>query len=122
MKIPIAAAKAIREQLRATHLVIFAVDESGEQCVATHGQTQIHAKESAKAGNKLKRALGWPEDLCQSTPLPRQCQNCVYWKQDWGIHCFNGWSGDGSSGFCRCEPTHVKTNKDDLCIHFEPNA
>lgn len=90
MQITIAQIKEIREQLGATHLVIFAVDSEGQQYVATHGQTQKQAKEAATAGNKLKSALGWPEDLCKSKPLPRVHENCAYYKQDWGYHCFNG--------------------------------
>lgn len=120
--ITIAKAKAIREDLGATHLVIFAVAADGQQHVATHGDTKVHAREAAQGGNNLKTALGWPENLCQSKPLPRECKNCVFWKADYGTHCFNGWSGDGSTGWCRWEPQHVKTAKDDLCGHFEPNA
>lgn len=120
--IAISQAKAIRETLGATHLVIFAVGTDGVQHVATHGDTKVHAQQAAQAGNNLKTALGWPADLCSSMPLARECEHCVFWKADYGTHCFNGWSGDGSVGWCRWEPKHVQTRKDDLCGHFEPNA
>lgn len=120
--ITIAAAKDIREQLGATHLVLFAVGEDGEQHVATHGLSQADAKVAAEAGNRLKAALGWDDAMCHSAPLERKCANCVYWKVDWGMHCFNGWTGDGSEGYCRFEPQHVKTTKTNLCGFFSPNV
>jgi hypothetical protein len=121
-EITIAKAKSIREELGVTHLVIFAVSEDGTQHVATHGLTQKNARDAAKAGNNLKLALKWPEGMCKDSPLPRQCRNCIYWKADYGIHCFNGWSQDGSTGFCRLEPSHTKTAESNFCHHFEPNC
>jgi hypothetical protein len=120
--IKISDAKRIREELGATHLVIFAVGADGVQHVATHGETRQHAKQAATAGNNLKKALGWPANLCADQPLPRTCKNCAYWKADWGTHCFNGWSGDGSTGYCKYEPQQIKTAKDSTCHHFEPMA
>jgi hypothetical protein len=120
--ITISTVKSIRELLGATHLVLFAVDEEGNQHVATHGLTEADAKVAAQAGNNLKAALGWDSTLCKSQPLSRYCKNCAYWKVDWGMHCFNGWSGDGSEGYCRFEPTHVKTRMDNLCGFFSPKG
>lgn len=119
MKIPIATVKEMRERLGATHLVLFAVDADGQH-VATHGESEQHAREAAKAGNKLKSALGWPEDLCATNPLPRICKNCVFFKPDHGMWCFNGWSGDGSSGHCLVEPGVKRVGADHGCRHFEP--
>ncbi len=118
--IKVSEAKAIREQLGMTHVVIFAVSEDGKQHVATHGLTRTNAQEAAKAGNKLKSVLGWPDDLCRSEPVRRTCENCVYYKPDYGMWCFNGWSGDGSQGKCLTEPTATRTGKDSACLHFEP--
>jgi hypothetical protein len=120
MSIPISKAKAIREDLGVTHLVIFAIDYDGVQHVVTHGETEQHAAEAAKAGNHLKGALGWPPDRCTTKPLPRLCKHCTYWKPDYGTYCFNGWSGDGSTGWCRFEPQHVKTDADNKCGFFQP--
>ena len=56
-------------------------------------------------------------------PLPRIHENCVYYKQDWGYHCFNGWTGDGKSGYCHLEPTRTKQEgKGIACRYFEPKA
>lgn len=120
--ISISKAKEIRESLGATHLVIFSVDEDGTQHVATHGQTDKNAAEAAAAGNNLKRALKWDESLCNAKPLERRCENCIYWKADYGAWCFNGWSGDGSSGWCQYDPGKVKTAKGDRCHNFEPKG
>lgn len=120
--IKISKAKRIREELGATHLVILAVGSDGVQHIATHGETRKHAKQAADAGNKLKKALGWPVSLCTEQPLPRTCKNCAYWKADWGIHCFNGWSGDGTKGYCHYEPTRIATANDSTCHNFEPMA
>ena len=120
MKISIKDAKRIREEFGLTHIVIFGVEADGTEHVATHGKTMENAREAAKAGNKLKRAIGWPEEMCRDNPVPRRCENCFFYKPDFGVHCFNGWSGDGSSGFCKLEPKHEKTTKDNVCQHFEP--
>ncbi len=77
--IPIATVKAWREQIGATHLVVFAIGKNGTQHVATHGKTEQNAKEAADAGNKLKTALGWPNNLCNEKPLKRICKNCFFY-------------------------------------------
>ena len=118
--ISIAAVKSIRESLGATHLVIYAVDDDGRQHVATHGETERNASEAAKAGNRLKQAIGWPDDLCETSPLPRTCANCAFFKPDYGMWCFNGWSGDGSTGHCLVEPGVKRVGKEHGCRHFEP--
>lgn len=119
--IPVSQVKAIRESLGATHIVIFAVDADGVQHVATHGLAPRHAREAAKAGNNLKRALGWGADLCDSKPVDRICKNCAFWKPDWGHWCFNGWSGDGSEGHCHVEPSRIATIRENTCQHFQPS-
>ena len=122
MKIPISKIKEIRESLDTDHLVILTIDNDGAQNVATHGKSRFNAATAADLGNKLKKLLKWPENLCKDYPLPRICKNCAYFKVDWGIHCFNGWTGDGKSGNCLAEPTRVKVGADETCRHFEPNC
>lgn len=122
MRIPIATVKEIREQLGLTHLVIFGVESDGTQHIATHGDTEQQASEAATAGNRLKGSLGWPENLRKDKPLARQCANCVYYKPDYGVHCFNGWSSDGSRGDCLMEPKTQRVGKEHSCRHFSPNS
>ena len=122
-KIGIAQVKAWREEIDATHIVVFAVGRDGRQHVATHGETERDAREAAQDGNELKSALGWPENLCRERPLERLCKNCSFYKPDYGIHCFNGWSGDGSHGMCMYQASRrVATTQDDTCADFEPKA
>lgn len=123
MGIKIAVAKQIREQLGLTHIVIFGIDEKGCQYIATHGGTKKQAEEAAIAGNNLKIELGWHKDLCASTPLERVCKNCAYYSPDYGMHCFNGWTGDGSEGNCRYQPKSIKIEGCRIaCIYFMPNC
>lgn len=119
-KITISEVKGIRELIGASHLILFAVAPDGTRHVATHGLTEKNAREAASAGNKLKNALGWPEDLCNDKPLNRCCKNCTYYQPDYGMYCFNGWSGDGSRGNCQLEPTKTKVEADQKCRYFEP--
>lgn len=35
------------------------------------------------------------------------CRNCGYYKPDYGMWCANGWSKNGSSGYCNVEPKGV---------------
>lgn len=74
--ISIKETKKIREQLGLTHLVIFGIDDGNTYHVATHGKTEKHARESAKAGNHLKKILKFPDHLCDDLPLQRVCANC----------------------------------------------
>ncbi len=118
-KIPIAVAKRWREEVGATHLVVFAVDEDGSQHVATHGRTEADAAEAARAGNKLKAALGWPEGLCRAKPLERKCENCAYFERDPGrsyANCFK----HAEEGDCLYGRPPTRTHQDRKCADFEP--
>jgi len=118
--ISIAEAKRIREELGMTHIIIIGVDKDNKQHVATYGETEGNAIEAAKAGNYLKKSLGWPEELCNAVPLERKCENCTYYKPDYGMHCMNGWTGNGSNGDCMFEPQKIRVLAVDKCSHFCP--
>ena len=123
MRISIQDIKAIRENMGVTHLVVFAIAPDGSQHVATHGEMECDAKEAAEAGNKLKHALGWPDELCRDKPLQRIHDNCAFYEKDWGIHCFNGWSGDGRHGFCCIEQKKVSViGEERACKEFQPST
>ena len=69
LRIPISAAKDVSEKYEFTEVVIFAYDpETGKQHVATYGKTKEQCIDAAKAGNFLKKALGWPDELCHAEP------------------------------------------------------
>jgi hypothetical protein len=113
-------AKEIREELGLTHLVIFGLTADGQQHVATHGKSKIHAKEAATIGNNLKKSLKWPPELCNTKPIERICENCDFWqrnKHDPGYRI-----PDPFPGNCLFEPSKVRrVDKDIACDHFEPN-
>jgi hypothetical protein len=73
--IPIAAAKRIANDYEYPEVVIFAYDpESGDQHVTTYGKNLAQCKDAARAGNYLKKALGWPDELCHSKPARQKRQ------------------------------------------------
>lgn len=68
-KIPIKTAKDISIQYDFPEVVIFGYDpESGVQHVTTYGKSLDQCADAAKAGNFLKKALGWPENECKAIP------------------------------------------------------
>jgi hypothetical protein len=116
--IRISEVKRIREELNMTHLIIFAIDDKNNYHVATHGKTRIQAKQAAKAGNILKKQLGFPDDLCKSEPLERICGNCDYWKRlrlpGYPIEEY---------GKCYYEINQIDRNeKNKACHNFEPEC
>lgn len=112
--ISISTAKAIREKLGATHLVIYAIGEDGTSHVATHGKTLRHARQAAHMGNGIKEHLGWPKEMCEAEPVERICGNCTYWRVD-------SLQSDGVMGICSTEPKQVSTTRFRGCRHFEPD-
>lgn len=68
-RIPINAAKNISEKYEFPEVVIFAYDpETKMQHITTYGKTKAQCIDAARAGNYLKKALGWPEELCHAEP------------------------------------------------------
>ena len=51
--------------------------------------------------------------------MKENCKNCKYWKKDYGIHCFNGWTGmDKRDGYCHFDIKTVYKTADDFCSKF----
>ena len=121
MPIRIDYAKKVLEDCEMTHVVIFGMSADGMQHVATFGKTSKNAREAAKAGNNLKTALKW--EHVPASPLPRICKNCDFFKPDYGVFCFNGWSGDGSDGHCLVEPgRRAVEGERRACMYWEPKG
>ena len=72
-RIPISAAKDLAKRFGQTHVVIFTSDDK-TQHVVTYGRTAEQSGQAADAGNRLKRALGWPDDLHQQPSRVRRLQ------------------------------------------------
>lgn len=104
--IPIKKVKEIRESLGMTHLVLFARDKNNIFHVASHGETQMDANQSAQAANNLKKHLGWPEDLCNTKPLLRTCRNC------------NSYRPNNKE----CMLDEMAALPGETCTYFEPNC
>lgn len=66
-RIPIAAAKRLAQAHGCRQVIILAWDGK-ETHVVTYGETKGDCIQAAEGGNKVKRALGWPEDLCKAEP------------------------------------------------------
>lgn len=115
-------AQGVWEGLGARAVVIFALDDQGNQHVATHGRSRSDAREAAKAGNRLKEALQWPASLLTAEPVPRLCKNYDFFTEDWGVFTATGWTGDGSSGRCDHLPAGKMTRADRFCSFFVPKA
>jgi len=47
------------------------------------------------------------------------CKTCCWWKEDQGVWCFNGWSGDGTNGHCHKEVNVIPKKSDDFCSHHD---
>ncbi len=111
--------KQIRENFNLTHIVILGLDEKGDQHVATHGKTKTQSNEAAKMGDSLKKAIGWPENNCNSRPLERICKHCSIWQREY--HRPGDVIKDNPGGDCMYnpEPVHRKS-KDIACQNFEP--
>ena len=68
-RIPISDAKAIGEKCGYNQVIIVAWDENtGTTSVCTWGKSLNDCDLAAKSGNFVKKALGWPDELCNAKP------------------------------------------------------
>ena len=112
--------KEIRERFDLTDLVIFGIDENGQQYVATHGKTNTNAKQAADMGNQLKKQLQWPVKDCDAKPLERICAHCDYWQR--GYHRPGDVIQANQNGRCMFNPSPlVRFEKDIACGQFSPS-
>lgn len=66
-RIPIAVARRIADAQRQRQVIVVTWD--GETThVVTYGKTLEDCRQAAEGGNRIKRALGWPESLCAAVP------------------------------------------------------
>ena len=72
-RIPVATAKEVAKKhgLAQVILVCWEVDEK-QRCAMTHvvtyGKTKEDCLQAATGGNMVKKALGWPDSLCNTEP------------------------------------------------------
>jgi hypothetical protein len=44
-----------------------------------------------------------------------ECRTCRFWREDRGIFCVNGWTGDGEHGDCHYDRVTVPKMASDFC-------
>lgn len=66
-RIPISAARTIAGDHGCRQVIIVAWDGKKTH-VVTYGKTVKECEQAASGGNFVKKALGWPESLCNSEP------------------------------------------------------
>ena len=66
-RIPVVAAKRLAEEYQQRQVILVTWDGSKTH-VVTYGRTIPECEQAAKGGNRVKRALGWPESLCNDVP------------------------------------------------------
>jgi len=67
--VPISTARDIAERFGKDQVIIVTWDKThGRTHVTTYGKTVEESDQAAKGGNLVKRALGWPEELCNAVP------------------------------------------------------
>lgn len=71
-KIPIVAARRIADEYGQSQVIMVTFDKTtGLTHVITYGATAEDCRQAADGGNFIKRALGWPEKLCNAKPWRR---------------------------------------------------
>lgn len=68
-RIPIRVAKDISQEFDQDEVIVVTWDsKTGTTHVVTYGKTKLDCEAAAEGGNRVKRALGWPEKLCNAKP------------------------------------------------------
>ena len=67
--IPISVARDIAKRLDKNQVIIVTWDDVHKRThVTTYGKSKPECIAAAYGGNVIKRALGWPEPLCNAKP------------------------------------------------------
>ena len=70
--VPIKAAKRIAKEFEKNQVIIVCWDQKhGRSHVTTYGKSKKECEQAAMGGNKVKKALGWPDHLCHAKPKQR---------------------------------------------------
>lgn len=84
-RIPIACAKRIAHEHGQKQVIIVTFGDDGVTHVVTYGRSIEDCDQAALGGNCVKRALGWPDELCCAVPSRvkklrdelRRCQDAL---------------------------------------------
>lgn len=70
--VPIKAAKRIAKEFDKDQVIIVCWDRKHNRThVTTYGKTKIDCIQAVVGGNKVKKAIGWPDHLCHAKPKRR---------------------------------------------------
>ena len=72
-RIPIRVVKDIAREFKLDQVIMVAYERDAKKeehmtHVVTYGKTKVDCLQAAQGGNVVKKALGWPETLCDSLP------------------------------------------------------
>lgn len=68
-RIPIKTAKEFANKFEKDQVIILSWDKAtGTTWVTTYGKTKEDCIQAAKGGNRIKKMLSWPEELCNAKP------------------------------------------------------
>lgn len=69
LRIPIKECKDISVKYGQAQVILVTWDaKAGRVHVVTYGKSLKDCEQAAIGGNKVKKALGWPEDMCNAVP------------------------------------------------------
>lgn len=72
-RIPLTAPKEIADKHKLSQVIIVAWDDIEKVThVTTYGDSVEACSQAAVGGNMVKKALGWPESLCNEIPVRQQ--------------------------------------------------
>ncbi len=67
--IPITAAKEVAYKYAKSQVIIVTWDAMhGKTHVTTYGRSIKECEQAAAGGNLIKKALGWPDEMCRAKP------------------------------------------------------
>lgn len=68
-RIPISDLKKLGKERGYSQVIVVAWDkETGTTSVATWGESLTECEQAAKGGNFVKKALNWPDEMCNAKP------------------------------------------------------
>jgi len=68
-RIPIKVCKEISQKYKQAQVILVTWDAiEGRTHVVTYGQSLKDCEQAAIGGNKVKKALGWPDEMCDAVP------------------------------------------------------
>ena len=73
-RIPIRVVKDVAREFKLDQVIMVAYERDVKKKehmthVVTYGKTKVDCLQAAQGGNMVKKAMGWPESLCDTMPV-----------------------------------------------------